>query len=163
MLPQKTTATVPYTAPSLTHLIKTYRGKLNNLFDYTYNCQGIDAEVLFEAIVLTMEMVEALSLLKNALDTAVSLLTEREREVVRSHYYKNRSLSKIAEHMNLEEHQIRFLKDEALKKLSRNIECLGFSNERIIEAFNDVELFIDSARQVEELYVEREYDTGKDT
>ena len=163
MLPQKTTATVLYTAPSLTHLIKTYRGKLNNLFDYTYNCQGIDAEVLFEAIVLTMEMVEALSLLKNALDTAVSLLTEREREVVRSHYYKNRSLSKIAELMNLEEHQIRFLKDEALKKLSRNIECLGFSNERIIEAFNDVELFIDSARQVEELYVEREYDTGKDT
>ena len=163
MLPQKTTATVLYTAPSLTHLIKTYRGKLNNLFDYTYNCQGIDAEVLFEAIVLTMEMVEALSLLKNALDTAVSLLTEREREVVRSHYYKNRSLSKIAEHMNLEEHQIRFLKDEALKMLSRNIECLGFSNERIIEAFNDVELFIDSARQVEELYVEREYDTGKDT
>ena len=119
--------------------------------------------MLFEAIVLTMEMVEALSLLKNALDTAVSLLTEREREVVRSHYYKNRSLSKIAELMNLEEHQIRFLKDEALKKLSRNIECLGFSNERIIEAFNDVELFIDSARQVEELYVEREYDTGKDT
>ena len=163
MLPQKTTATVLYTAPSLTHLIKTYRGKLNNLFDYTYNCQGIDAEVLFEAIVLTMEMVEALSLLKNALDTAVSLLTEREREVVRSHYYKNRSLSKIAEHMDLEEHQIRFLKDEALKKLSRNIECLGFSNERIIEAFNDVELFIDSARQAEELYVEREYDTGKDT
>lgn len=155
MLPQKTTATVLYTAPNLTHLIKTYRGKLNNLFNYTYNCQGIDAGVLFEAIVITMEMVESLTLLKSVLNTAVSLLSGREREVVRNHYFKSKPLSKIAELMNLEEYQIRFLKDEALKKLSRNIECLGFSNERIIEAFNDVELFIDSARQVEELSKEK--------
>ena len=151
MLPLKTTATVLYTAPSLSHLIKTYKERLNNLFSYTYNVRGIDAEILFEAIVLTMERLEALKLLNMGLNTAFSMLNERQQEFLTLYYYKGISPKKILNRMNIGIDQFKYIKECVLKKMGCNVEILGFSNQRIIECFDDVAQFIASAERVENM------------
>lgn len=148
MLSTSATETVLYSAPSFKHLIGTYKRKLKYLLGFSFNTQGVAAEIVFEMILDTINRIEALSLFKNVVDTALSFLKDRERMVIEKLFFEDRGVEDIAKELEIKTYDVENDKRSALKRLGTNIEFLGFDYERIIENFNDYDLFIENASKV---------------
>ena len=145
MLSQKNTLTLLFVEPYLVHLIGTYKRKLKYLTGFYHNIEVIPAEITIELIINTIDIIDALTSLKNVIMTAKSLLSEKELKIINSIYFEKQTFCDVALRYGYTIKKLRVILKKAFEKLARNIVILGFDKKRIIEYFDDIPVFIECA------------------
>ena len=133
MISSKLAATLLYAYPALPNLISCYAG----------------------------DVLENLVALRNAVTSALGFLSKEQREVVEGVYFKGVNKDKLSERLGVTRSLLRSRKNTALNKLRAYIEILGFTEQKVIEVFDDEPLFIDCAEKVSEAYaLSRNFKSG---
>lgn len=152
MISSKLAATLLYAYPALPNLISCYKKKLKYLYSYECNSREIAANVIYARIFRTSDVLENLVALRNAMTSALGFLSKEQREVVEGVYFKCMNKDRLAEKLNVTRSLLRSRKNTALNKLRAYVEIFGFTEQKVIEAFDDEPLFIDCAEKVAEAY-----------
>lgn len=152
MISSKLAATLLYAYPALPNLISCYKKKLKYLYSFECNSREIAANVIYARIFRAGDVLENLVALRNAVTSALGFLSKEQREVVEGVYFKGVNKDKLSERLGVTRSLLRSRKNTALNKLRAYIEILGFTDQKVIEVFDDEPLFIDCAEKVAEAY-----------
>lgn len=152
MLSSKLAATLLYAYPALPNLISVYKKKLEYLYSYECNSREIAANVIYARIFRTSDTLENLVALRNAMTSALGFLSKEQRAVIEGVYFKGINKDKLAENIGVSRSLLRSRRNSAINKLRSYIEIFGFTEQKIIEVFDDEALFIDCAEKVAEAY-----------
>lgn len=152
MLSSKLAATLLYAYPALPNLISVYKKKLKYLYSYECNSREIAANVIYARIFRTSDTLENLVALRNAMTSALGFLSKEQRAVIEGVYFMGINKDKLAENIGVSRSLLRSRRNSALNKLRSYIEIFGFTEQKIIEVFDDEALFIDCAEKVAEAY-----------
>lgn len=155
MLSSKATATVLLLKPSIKGLINSYNRKLKYLMSFNYNTTGISAEIIFDTIGDVMEKLEHLKMLSNVIDTAYSLLNDKQKRVIKGVFFCGLTFDQVMKKEDLTEYEVRSGYNNGVKKMGINISVLGFNSKRILEYFDTEPLFIESAIKANERFFQK--------
>ena len=145
MLSTKTTETVLLVAPSIKHLKKYVKNKLFSYADIKYHQIGLDADTFFSMVMKEKDHYDALSILENAVTTAISMLPNLQREIIEHTYFDRMSRRAVADLMGLKRGKVQYQHDRAFQKLQTNLYFLGITNKFLIKYFNNDGIFINFA------------------
>lgn len=149
MLPSKLTATVLYMAPNLPHLYNVYSKKLKALFSYQRNIMGEPADMIFSEIAPVFQYVMNLKLLINALNVTFSLIPDKFMDVLKYSFFRAKTNEEVGKILGYTKNKVSYERSVIMHKASVYLEVLGFDEKTLIEAFDDQELFIRTAKIVE--------------
>ncbi len=135
--------------PELDKLGKIYRARADKCLSFEYNTEGRDAAHIFDEYFSASDMCESIKQFKLCMDTALKILSESEREVICSVYFRKETLGAGCKRLGLDVSRFRYLRGKCLKKVRAYIEILGFGEERILNCFDSEPDFISAAREVE--------------
>jgi len=136
-------ATSLYAYPSLGFYIKLYNKRLmafKNISIETF--ADYDTDSLIDKLEGLRNKTENLSVLKNTVETALSLLDTEKREVIELFYFKNLTGMQIIEKLKIPYNTYRYRKRAGLANLSLYFFMLGMTNERFLAYFDDEQLLV---------------------
>lgn len=148
MLSMNAVETVLLVKPRMGHLVEIEKKKLSYLFSLSFNSKGLSTDLVFEMIFKTQNKIDTLVALDNVINTAIGMLGEKEKEVIKSHYVSGIRFSDLTKALQISDVTLSRRIKKGLKSLAINIEILGFSESKILEEFNDDPTFISMAEKV---------------
>lgn len=152
MISAKMASTLLYAFPAFPNLIGCYRRRLKYLYSYECNSRETAANVIYDKIFCAADALDNLLALRNAMVAALGFLTKPQRDAIEGIYFKGVNKDKLAERLGISLSLLRSRKNSAIDKLRRYIEIFGFSENKIIEYFDNERIFIECAERVDEAY-----------
>ena len=154
MLSPLLTATVLKMKPSLNSLSANYQNKIAKCMTFENNTRGISAMEIFEKIGYCMEKIDAIRLLSNVLDTALSLLNNTERRVITEVYVNGLTQNEVMLETGLSESKLRNTQKYAFNKMRNYIVFLGFDEKKIMSCFKDERPFLKHLCEVKKNFIQ---------
>ena len=79
-------------------------------------------------------------------------LTEQEKSVIKAEFFNGLERESIIKLLNVNKSGLKYLRTKALKKVQVYVEMLGFTEDDILEFFNEDPYFIEAAEEIEARY-----------
>jgi hypothetical protein len=132
-----------YAYPSLNTYIGLYHKRLISFRNITIDAfAGVDADDFSVKLDNLRKKEENLRVLKNVLETALSLLDADKRAVIELFYFKKLTGVQIVEKLGIPYNTYRYRKRAGLSGLSMYLYILGMTNERFLSYFDDEPLLV---------------------
>lgn len=138
--------------PDLKELKRKYAAKMKKLRSFDYNALGHDAESVFGDYIVTAVTFDALKRFHTTVNAALDLLTEQEKSVIKAEFFDGLERENIIKLLNVNKSGLKYLRTKALKKVQVYVEMLGFTEDDILEYFNEDPYFIEAAEEIEARY-----------
>ena len=106
---------------------------------------GLDADTFFAMVMKEKDHYDALAILENAVNTAISMLPDEQRRIIEYTYFDRMSRRAVADRMGLKRGKVQYQHDKAFQKLQSNLYFLGITNKFLIKYFNNDGIFINFA------------------
>jgi|GEM_PF-6905583 len=160
MLSTKTTETVLLVAPAIKPLKEFVKRKLLSYSDIQYHTQGMDADYFFSLVIKEKDKYDALGILENAVNTALSFLSKDEKRIIELTYFNRMSRRAVASVMGVGLGKVQYNHRKAFKNLQEKLYFLGITDKFLIRYFNDDGIFIDRAKNAEK-YLRKDVNGSK--
>lgn len=143
MLDKLWLATALYAYPSLNFYINLYQKRLKSFSDMSINAlASYEADNFAEKIAGLRDKADNLAVLKNTVETALSLISREKREVIELFYFKKLTGVQIINKLGIPYNTYRYRKRVGIAGLSLYMFMLGITNERFVEFFDEEPLMV---------------------
>lgn len=136
-------STALYAYPSFNFYINLYQTRLKSCKNISIDAfADCDTDKFVQKLEDLRTKADNLAVLKNAVQTALGLLDEKKREVIKLFYFKNLTGTQIVERLGIDYNTYRYRKRAAMRSLSLYLFMLGMTNERFLQYFDEDQFIV---------------------